>query len=72
MVMKEKIIRLKECFRVSKTEDYYQQFDSLCHSSLCFCHFSLIRPFFFISFLRHTHFIMVITFSCDLGMPPNH
>jgi hypothetical protein len=31
--MKEKIIRLKECFRVSKSEDHYQQFDSLCRSS---------------------------------------
>jgi hypothetical protein len=34
--MKEKIIRLKECFRVSKTEAHYQQFDSLCHSSFSF------------------------------------
>ena len=72
LVMKEKIIRLKECFKVSKTEDHYQQFDSLCHSSLFFCRFPLIRLFsFFIAFLGHTHFILVITFSCDLGMPPS-
>jgi hypothetical protein len=38
--MKEKIIRLKECFMVSKTEDHYQQFDSLCRSSF-------LSPLFF-------------------------
>jgi len=26
---------------------------------------------FSITLLEHTHFILVITFSCDLGMPPN-
>jgi hypothetical protein len=59
-------IRLKECSRVSKTEDHYQQFNSLCHSSF-------ILPLFFhlifISLLGHTHFVLVITLSCDLGMP---
>ena len=66
----KRFIRLKECFRVSKTEDHYQQFDSLCLSSFLLP-LVLICPFFFIAFLGPTHFILVITFSCDLGMPPN-
>jgi hypothetical protein len=36
-----------------------------------FCRSSLICPLFFIALLGHTHFILVITFSCDLGMPPS-
>ena len=38
-----------------------------------FCRSSLICPlfFFFIALLEYTHFILVIIFSCDLGMPPS-
>jgi hypothetical protein len=59
-------IRLKECFRVSKTEDHYQQFDFLCHLSSSFL--PLLFDMFFIALLEHTHFVLVITFYCDLGM----
>ena len=34
---------------------------------LLFC--PLFSFYFFIALLKHTHFILVITFSCDLGMP---
>jgi hypothetical protein len=47
--MKEKIIRLKECFRVSKIEDHYQQFDSLCIPFFLLLLFN--SPFFFFSLL---------------------
>ena len=61
-------IRLQECFRVSKTEDHDQQFNSWRHSyfllplffDLPFFSFFF---FFFIALLEHTHFILVITFS---------
>jgi len=33
--------------------------------------FALFSFFFFIALLEHTHFILVIIFSCDLGMPPS-
>jgi len=67
-------IRLKECFRVSKTEDHYQQFDSWRHSYFLlplFFDLPFFSFFFFIALLEHTHFILVITFSCELGMPPS-
>ena len=36
---------------------------------LWFCPFFFF--FFFIALLEHFHFILVITFSCDLGIPPS-
>jgi hypothetical protein len=39
---------------------------------ILFCRSSLIfRFFFFIALLWHTHFILDVTFSSDLGMPPS-
>ena len=70
---KKWFIRLKECFRVSKTEDHDQYFDFWRHSYFPLpLFFDLpLFFFFFIALLEHTHFILVITFSCDLGMPPS-
>jgi hypothetical protein len=77
--MKEKIIRLKECFRVSKSVSGFQRpritisSSTLCVIPLFFSLFfdSPFFLFFFIAFLGHTHFILIITLSYDLGMPPN-
>jgi hypothetical protein len=64
-------IRLQECFRVSKIEDHYHSL-TLDVIHILFCRSSLIcRFFFFIALLWHTHFILDVTFSSDLGMPPN-
>jgi len=63
-------IRLKECFRVSKTEDHYQQFDSWRHSYFLLPLFFDLLLFFY-CLLGHTHFILDVTFSSDLGMPPS-
>jgi hypothetical protein len=40
-------VKLKEYFKVSKTKDHYQQFDSLCLLIFFSCRFSLICSFFF-------------------------
>ena len=65
-------IRLKKCFRVSKTKDHYQQFDSWCHSHFLLpLFFYLLLFLFFFALLGHTHFILDVTFSSDLGMPPS-
>jgi len=65
---RKEFIRLKKYFKVSKTEDHYQQFNSLCHSSFLL---PLFFDLFFIALLGHTYFVLVITLSCDLGMHPS-
>ena len=65
-------IRLKLCFRVSKTKDHYQQFDSWRHSYFLLpLFFDLLASSFFIALLGHNHFIFYVTFSSDLGMLPS-
>jgi len=59
-------MRLKEYFKVSNTRDHYQQFDFLCLSSFLWPFFFDLP--FFVVLAGHTHFVLDITFSCDLGM----
>ena len=60
------------CFRVSKTKDHYQQFDSWRHSYFLLpLFFDLLASSFFIALLGHNHFIFYVTFSNDLGMLPS-
>jgi len=58
---RKRFIRLKECFKVSKTKDHYQQFDYWHHSYFLLPLFFDL-PFFFIALPKYTHFILVITF----------
>jgi hypothetical protein len=67
--MKEKIIRLKECFKFSKTEDHYQQFDSLCRSSfLSPLFFNLLFYYYARAYSLYLGYHSLLW----LGMPPSH
>ena len=62
-------IGLKECFRVSKTEDHYHQFNSWRHSFFFFAALLWFAAFFYCFAKAYSFYLGCHFFSSDLGMP---